>query len=48
MLDQVCQLARNAGDAIMQVYEGTKTMDVRTHRYHGRFTYSDTGYSGPF
>ncbi|HCR5577734.1 TPA: 3'(2'),5'-bisphosphate nucleotidase CysQ, partial [Shigella flexneri] len=24
MLDQVCQLARNAGDAIMQVYDGTK------------------------
>ena len=63
MLDQVCQLARNAGDAIMQVYDGTKPMDVvskadnspvtaagycRTHRYHGRFTYADTGYSGPF
>ncbi|MDM1727546.1 3'(2'),5'-bisphosphate nucleotidase CysQ, partial [Escherichia coli] len=28
MLDQVCQLARNAGDAIMQVYDGTKPMDV--------------------
>ncbi|EPV4635449.1 3'(2'),5'-bisphosphate nucleotidase CysQ, partial [Shigella boydii] len=27
MLDQVCQLARNAGDAIMQVYDGTKPMD---------------------
>ena len=58
MLDQVCQLARNAGDAIMQVYDGTKPMDVvskadgsgycRTHRYHGRFTYADTGDSGPF
>ena len=54
MLDQVCQLARNAGDAIMQVYDGTKPMDVVSkadnspHRYHGRFTYADTGYSGPF
>lgn len=28
MLDQVCQLARNAGDAIMQVYDGTKPMGV--------------------
>ena len=28
MLDQVCQLARIAGDAIMQVYDGTKPMDV--------------------
>lgn len=28
MLDQVCQLARNAGDAIMQVYDRTKPMDV--------------------
>lgn len=28
MLDQVCQLARNAGDAIMQVYDGAKPMDV--------------------
>ncbi|MEG2169796.1 MAG: 3'(2'),5'-bisphosphate nucleotidase CysQ, partial [Citrobacter sp.] len=24
MLEHVCQLARNAGDAIMQVYDGIK------------------------
>ena len=28
MLDQICQLARDAGDAIMQVYDGAKPMDV--------------------
>lgn len=28
MSDQVCQLARNADDAIMQVYDGTKPVDV--------------------
>ncbi|PJW33531.1 3'(2'),5'-bisphosphate nucleotidase CysQ, partial [Escherichia coli] len=28
MLDQVCQLTRNAGDAVMQVYEEAKPMDV--------------------
>lgn len=28
MLEQVCQLARKAGDAIMQVYDGTQPMDV--------------------
>ena len=28
MLDKICQLARDAGDAIMQVYDGTKPMDV--------------------
>ncbi|MGY5958749.1 3'(2'),5'-bisphosphate nucleotidase CysQ [Kosakonia sp. BK9b] len=28
MLDAICQLARDAGDAIMQVYEGHKPMDV--------------------
>lgn len=27
MLEQVCQLARNAGDAIMQVYDGAKPME---------------------
>jgi len=25
MLDKICQLARDAGDAIMQVYDGSKT-----------------------
>ncbi len=28
MLEQVCQLARSAGEAIMQVYDGAKPMDV--------------------
>ncbi len=32
MLDQVCQLARNAGDAIMQVYDGTKPMTSSAKR----------------
>ncbi len=28
MLDAICRLAREAGDAIMQVYDGHKPMDV--------------------
>ncbi len=28
MLDKICQLARDAGDAIMQVYDGIKPMEV--------------------
>ena len=28
MLDKICQLARDAGDAIMQVYDGSKPMEV--------------------
>ena len=28
MLDKICQLARDAGDAIMQVYDGVKPMEV--------------------
>ncbi len=28
MLDKICQLAREAGDAIMQVYDGAQPMDV--------------------
>jgi 3'(2'), 5'-bisphosphate nucleotidase len=28
MLEAICQLAREAGDAIMQVYDGHKPMDV--------------------
>lgn len=28
MLEKICQLAREAGDAIMQVYEGAQPMDV--------------------
>ena len=28
MLDAICQLAREAGDAIMQVYDGHQPMDV--------------------
>ncbi|ORM79665.1 3'(2'),5'-bisphosphate nucleotidase CysQ [Pantoea sp. ICBG 1758] len=28
MLDKICQLARDAGDAIMQVYDGAQPMDV--------------------
>lgn len=28
MLDKICQLARDAGDAIMQVYDGKIPMDV--------------------
>ncbi|VDZ81278.1 cysQ protein [Salmonella bongori] len=36
MLEQVCQLARNAGDAIMQVYDGTKPMEFAPQA--GRFS----------
>ncbi|SUI30311.1 cysQ protein [Salmonella enterica subsp. enterica serovar Derby] len=32
MLEQVCQLARNAGDAIMQVYDGAKPMEYAASR----------------
>lgn len=28
MLEKICQLAREAGEAIMQVYDGAKPMDV--------------------
>lgn len=28
MLDKICQLARSAGDAIMQVYDGAQPLDV--------------------
>jgi len=28
MLEQVCQLAREAGHAIMQVYQGEKPLDA--------------------
>ena len=28
MLDKICQLARDAGDAIMQVYDGAQPMNV--------------------
>ncbi len=28
MLDKICQLARDAGDAIMQVYDGAQPMEV--------------------
>ena len=28
MREQICQLARQAGDAIMQVYDGHRPMDV--------------------
>ena len=28
MLDKICQLARDAGEAIMQVYDGSKPMEV--------------------
>ncbi|MDK8008526.1 3'(2'),5'-bisphosphate nucleotidase CysQ, partial [Escherichia coli] len=32
MLEQVCQLARNAGDAIMEVYDGKQPMDVTSKK----------------
>lgn len=32
MLEQVCQLARTAGDAIMDVYDGNQPMDVSSKK----------------
>ena len=29
MLEQICQLARDAGDAIMAVYDGEQPLDAR-------------------
>lgn len=36
MLEQVCLLARMAGDAIMQVYDGTVPMDVASKADNSR------------
>ena len=32
MLEQVCQLARNAGDAIMEVYDGNQPINVASRK----------------
>ncbi|MDF3828393.1 MULTISPECIES: 3'(2'),5'-bisphosphate nucleotidase CysQ [unclassified Pseudocitrobacter] len=41
MLEQVCQLARNAGDAIMQVYDGALPMDVASKKDDSPVTAAD-------
>ena len=41
MLEQVCQLARNAGDAIMEVYDGIKPMDVASKKDDSPVTAAD-------
>lgn len=41
MLEQVCLLARMAGDAIMQVYDGTVPMDVASKADNSPVTAAD-------
>lgn len=41
MLDAICQLAREAGDAIMQVYEGHKPMEVTSKKDDSPVTAAD-------
>jgi 3'(2'), 5'-bisphosphate nucleotidase len=41
MLEQVCQLARNAGDAIMEVYDGKQPMDVASKKDDSPVTAAD-------
>ena len=41
MLEQVCQLARNAGDAIMEVYDGKQPMDVTSKKDDSPVTAAD-------
>lgn len=41
MLEQVCQLARTAGDAIMDVYDGNQPMDVSSKKDDSPVTAAD-------
>jgi 3'(2'), 5'-bisphosphate nucleotidase len=41
MLEQVCQLARIAGDAIMEVYDGKQPMDVASKKDDSPVTAAD-------
>ena len=41
MLEAICQLAREAGDAIMQVYDGHKPMDVTSKSDNSPVTAAD-------
>ncbi|VDR30242.1 3'(2'),5'-bisphosphate nucleotidase CysQ [Raoultella terrigena] len=41
MLEQVCQLARIAGDAIMEVYDGNQPMDVASKKDDSPVTAAD-------
>ncbi len=41
MLEHVCQLARNAGDAIMQVYDGIKPMEITSKQDDSPVTAAD-------
>ncbi|MDU6355673.1 MAG: 3'(2'),5'-bisphosphate nucleotidase CysQ [Klebsiella grimontii] len=41
MLEQVCQLARNAGDAIMEVYDGKQPMDIASKKDDSPVTAAD-------
>ncbi|MBX4390037.1 3'(2'),5'-bisphosphate nucleotidase, partial [Mycobacterium tuberculosis] len=41
MLEQVCQLARNAGDAIMEVYDGNQPSTVASKKDDSPVTAAD-------
>lgn len=41
MLEHVCQLARNAGDAIMQVYDGIKPIEITNKQDDSPVTAAD-------
>ena len=41
MLEQVSQLARDAGDAIMQVYDGKQPLDVASKKDDSPVTAAD-------
>ena len=41
MLEQVCQLARNAGDAIMEVYDGNQPINVASKKDDSPVTAAD-------
>ena len=41
MLEHVCQLARNAGDAIMQVYDGIKPIEITSKQDDSPVTAAD-------
>ncbi|MCV5519585.1 3'(2'),5'-bisphosphate nucleotidase CysQ, partial [Escherichia coli] len=40
-LEQVCQLARNAGDAIMEVYDGNQPINVASEKDDSPVTAAD-------
>ena len=41
MLEQVCQLARKAGDAIMEVYDGNQPINVASKKDDSPVTAAD-------